>query len=389
MNGMRIALFASMDNSLYSSRLMLMKRLVERGATVYAIAPPGRVSDRFAEHGITFVPFPLDRATLNPAHLWGQIRSVRRIIGHLDLDLLHSFSLRLNACAGLAVRRDGVLSTIATVTGLGSLYAEGTGVVDRGRRLGVSTAMRMAFRHTSVVVFQNPDDMELFTRQGVCRNDQAHLIVSSGVDTNRYSRAAVGADAGGRLRAAWGIAPDEVVVLMASRFIKQKGILEFRQAARQLAGRARFVLLGAPDSGNPHAMTQQDLQEDVETGILLAPGFQTNVPEWLSMADVFAYPSYYREGVPRVVLEAMSMQLPIITTDSPGCRETVIPEENGLLIPTRDSRALVDAIERLISNREERLRFGKRARELAEARFDLREITSRYMELYERLLDRR
>ena len=389
MNGRRIALFASLDGSLYSSRLLLMERLIERGATVFAIAPPGRNADRFEEHGIRFVPFLLDRTTLNPYRVWVQVRSLGRLMRRLDLDLVHSFSLRPNACAGLAAPWAGVPFALATVTGLGSLYAEGASANDRIRRAGVSTAMRLAFRNTSAVVFQNPDDRELFTRQGICSGAQAELIISSGVDTEHFSRSAVDGVAVKRLRQTWGIAPEDVVVLMTSRFIRQKGILEFQQAARELAGRARFVLLGAPDPGNPHAMSEEDLRQDSDAGIVLVPGFQTNVPEWLAMADVFAYPSYYREGVPRSVLEAMSMQLPIVTTDSPGCRETVIHEETGLLIPTRDTGALVEAISRLIDDPKARGRFGDRSRELAKSRFMLQEITSRYMALYERILDKR
>lgn len=387
MQGVKIAFFSHLDFNLYRFRLPLMKRLIAEGARVYAIASQGRVAKCFQEHGVEFLPFEIDRNSFNPFVSLSTINKLSALLKKIRPDILHTFTLRPNAYGALAGKRAGVPIILCTVTGLGSLYAEGIGLKLKTARVAVNLVTRFALRAASAVIFQNPDDLRYYLNHRLCRPGQAHLILSSGVDVQEFSPEKVLPERREELRQRWGIAPDEIVVTMVARLVAPKGVKEFLQAAEQLKSRARFVLIGEPDPGNPASLSWEELGAYVEQGAVLAPGRQENIPEWLAISDIYVLPSY-REGVPRTVLEAMAMGLPIVTTDVPGCRETVIEGQNGFLVPPRDVQALVRALQLLIDSFELRQRMGRRSRELAVERFSSEKITAEYVDLYRRLLSK-
>lgn len=387
MQGVKIAFFAHVDFTLYRFRLPIMKRLITEGARVYAIAPQGRVAERFQEHAVEFVPFEIDRKSFNPLVALSTINRLSVLLKKIQPDILHTFTLRPNAYGALAGKRAGVPIIICTVTGLGSLYAEEAGFKGKMARTAVNLVTRFALREATAVIFQNSDDLRYYLDHRLCRPDQAHLILSSGVDVEEFSPENVPPESRKKLRQQWGIVPNEIVVTMVARLVAPKGVREFLQAAKQLKGRARFILIGEPDPGNPSSLSWEELSKYIDQGTVLALGRQENIPEWLAASDIYVLPSY-REGVPRTVLEAMAMGLPIITTDAPGCRETVIEGENGFLVPPRDVQALVCALNALVDSSELRQRMGQRSRELAAERFSSEKITSQYVGLYRKLLSK-
>jgi|Deesub1362A_J573_1020465.scaffolds.fasta_scaffold00470_20 N,N'-diacetylbacillosaminyl-diphospho-undecaprenol alpha-1,3-N-acetylgalactosaminyltransferase len=386
LKGLKVAFFSHLDFNLYRFRLPLMTRLISEGAHVYAIAPEGSVAWKFQKYGVEFISFEVNRRTSNPFTALNTVRRLISVLKDIQSHILHTFTLRPNVYGAFAGQRAGIPVIVSTVTGLGSLYVGGAGLKGGIARAVVNLLTRFALGAVSAVVFQNPDDMQYYLDHRLCRPDQAYLIVSSGVDLKQFSPERVPQEKKEELRKTWGISPNEVVIIMVARLVASKGVYEFLEAARQLCHRARFVLIGEPDPGNPTSMSWEELSDYAEKGVIIAPGRQENIPEWLAISDLFVLPSYYREGVPRTILEAMAMGLPIVTTDSPGCRETVVEGQNGFLIPPRNVDSLVQALNKLIDNAELRERMGTRSRELAVERFSSEKITSQYIDLYKRLL---
>jgi N,N'-diacetylbacillosaminyl-diphospho-undecaprenol alpha-1,3-N-acetylgalactosaminyltransferase len=385
MKGRTFVFFSHVDGNLYRFRLPLMKRLVSLGAHVFAIAGPGRSADRFEEHGVTFVPLAVDRKTYSPFAARRTIRDLSGLLKETRADVLQAFTLRPNLYGALAAKRAGTTIAIATVTGLGSLYVETKALGPKVRRNLVDGVTRAGLRAVSAVVFQNEDDKQYYLSHRICRPDQAQLIVSSGVDLREFSPESVSEERRTVLREAWGLGTELPVVMMVARLVAPKGVREFLEVAKRLRGRARFVLIGGGDPGNPTAIPQDEIQKFSQSDIVIAPGRQENIPEWLSIADIYALPSYYREGVPRSILEAMAMRLPVVTTDHPGCRETVEEGANGLLVPPRSAEGLEGAVRRLIEGRELRARMGDASLTLARTKFAAETIVDEYIDLYRRL----
>jgi N,N'-diacetylbacillosaminyl-diphospho-undecaprenol alpha-1,3-N-acetylgalactosaminyltransferase len=165
---------------------------------------------------------------------------------------------------------------------------------------------------------------------------------------------------------------------MIARVIRDKGVLEYIEAARRLERKATFLYIGEEDRGNPKALRP-------EWGPVRHLGFRSDVAEWIALSDLVVLPSY-REGVPRTLLEAAAMGKALVATDVPGCREVVRPGENGRLVPARDAAALADAVEELLENPAMRMQMGRRSREIAVEEFDVRKVVEAYLEIYREVL---
>jgi glycosyltransferase involved in cell wall biosynthesis len=208
--------------------------------------------------------------------------------------------------------------------------------------------LRLALRRGMVIV-QNPDDATAVARLGVIQ-DRIRLIPGAGVDTVRFQPQPE---------------PEGLpVVMLASRLLWDKGVGEFVAAARKLAGRARFVLVGAPDPDNPASVTEAELRAWVAEGVIEWWGQREDMPATLGAAHLVCLPSY-REGMPKVLLEAMACGRAVVTSDAPGCRDCVRDGDNGLLVPVKDVEALAAAIRRLLDDPDLRRRMGARGRERA------------------------
>jgi len=250
------------------------------------------------------------------------------------------------------------------ITGAGSAL---TGDVGLSRRL-LSRVMRglyaVALRGAHVVFFQNGDDRSLFQSLGLLgRGTRVVMINGSGVDLTSFVPAPM---------------PDgPITFLMIGRLIRDKGVYEYVEAARRVrrvSPDARFQLLGSLDT-NPSAISAAELDAWREEGVIEYLGRTSDVRPFLAQAHVCVLPSY-GEGMPRSILEAMAMARPVLVTDAPGCRETVIDGDNGMLVPVRDAGALSDAMLRLIASPERLAAMGHRSREMAEQKFDVREVNA-------------
>lgn len=381
---MKFVLFANTDWYLYNFRLSTALELAKQGHEVVMLSPPGDYGSRFAGHGIRWVTLTMDRASLNPLR---ETMTLHALVRTLKLErpaLLHSFTMKCAVYGALASRAAGVPAVVNAVAGMGYVYAS-----DRMKARILRPIVTMLLRGTlanghSRLILQNPDDAEAFAR--LVPEQRIRLIRGSGVDTTRFSPRADTATEGNGSRA-------RLRVVLAARLLWEKGIGEFVEAARILkrAGRdVECILAGTPDPGNPRSVPRAQVEAWAAEGLVSWLGHVEDMPALLRSVDVMALPSYYREGVPKSLIEGAASGLALVTTDLPGCRE-IVPGHgvDGLHVPPRDADALADRLAALDDDRGLLRRLGVRARENSLAHFDERTVIRRTIEVYEELLQNR
>lgn len=376
---MKFILFANTDWYLYNFRLSTALRLKAMGMEVIMVSPPGDFGARFRQHGIRWRPLPMRRASLNPLREAGTLLQLVRLLREERPDLLHSFTLKCAVYGALAARAAGVPAVVNAVTGLGYVFASDRAKARLLRPL-VSTLMRGTLGgHRSRVILQNPDDAAAFARSRLAPAQNIRLIRGSGVDVARF-----------RARDADAAPPRPLRVLLAARLLREKGVAEFAGAAARLRGQGRdieFLLAGVPDPGNPHSVDVAEVEQWQRQGLLRWLGHVDDMPALLRTVDVMALPSYYREGVPKSLIEAGACGVALVTTDLPGCREVVSRDgEDGLHVQPRSAESLAHALARLDDDRALLRRLGARARERALSDFDERVVIRRTCEVYGELL---
>lgn len=313
-------------------------------------------------------PFSEIRALVG---LWRLFRDVRP-------DVVHHVTLKPVLYGTVIARFVGVPAVVNAISGMGHVFVESGGLAT-ALRGAVSIACRAGLRHRNMkVIFQNVEQRRLFLERGWVRDGEDVLIRGSGVDLARFGSPK-------RRRA-----PDAVpLVILASRMIETKGVEQFVEAARRLVAsgvQARFVLVGEPDPENPASVSGERIGQWVRSGVVESWGRREDMPEIFAETDVVCLPTYYPEGVPKVLIEASAAGVPIVATDLPGCREIVRHGENGILVPARDVGALADALRRLIEDAEMRARMGAAGRRIAEQGFDIRSVVEATVEIYRDLL---
>jgi glycosyltransferase involved in cell wall biosynthesis len=296
-------------------------------------------------------------------------------------DIVHAFDKKPGILVPLASRATGVARTACTVTGLGYLFSGRP--LASALRPGFELLQRVAARGTDVMIFQNSEDQSYFRAHGLVRPGRDVLVRSSGVSLDQLR---VGGEATARLRAELGLA-GSTVVSMVSRIVALKGVREFLRAAEMVRRRrpdVTFLLVGPVAGEGRHAVPLEELRRAEGAVRFLGP--RRDVATLLSVTDIFALPTYYPEGVPRVLLEAAAAGLPLITTDMPGCRDVVRHEWNGLLIAPRSASALAEAVLRLAQAPALRATMGSRSLSRVQALFSLDRVADGYAQAYDRLL---
>jgi len=365
-------------------RLELMGRLQSDFEMVAAGTAPDLLS-RFSAAGFRYHAYPLHR-TVNPVSDLVSILSIWRLCRAIRPDLVHTFDAKPGVWGRIAARWAGVPVVVGTIPGLGSLYTNDR-LSTRLVRRAYEPLQRWSSRVSDMTIFQNRADARQFIVARIVAEPNTMIIPGSGIPTEQYAPGRVSQSARSVLRVELGIDPDETVVTMISRVIRTKGVLEFMSAAQSVGRRhprVRFLLVGPSDDESLERLSATEVAHLKQT--VTWPGPRRDIPAVLAVSSVFVLPSAYREGIPRVLLEAASMELPIVTTDSPGCNEVVENGVNGFLVPARDAEALGQAILRLIEEPELRRQFGRLSRQRAVERFDLSIIAAQTRSLYLRLL---
>ncbi|NNM35348.1 MAG: glycosyltransferase family 4 protein [Gemmatimonadetes bacterium] len=365
-------------------RIDLMKALSDR----FRFAGAGsdlRRADDFVQAGFPFIYYPMDRGT-NPLSDARSYWFLRRVIRRLQPDLVHAFATKPAVWGRLAAAGAGVPVVIGTLPGLGSLYSRND-LVTRIVRTVYQPLQRRACHASDLTIFQNEGDLRQFAEAGVVPAGRTAVISGSGVRTDRLDPAKLNKQAAQAVRREVGARDGDVVVTMMSRIIRSKGVMEFARAAqllRESHPSARFVLVGPDDQSSLDRLSPRDLDEVRESVQWL--GERSDVRAIYGATDVFVLPSLYREGVPRVLLEAASMGLPLVTTRSPGCEAVVDEGRNGVLIHAGDVEDLARAVGSLVAQPVLRKRFAQESRKIAVRHFDLTVVVDATAQHYERLL---
>jgi glycosyltransferase involved in cell wall biosynthesis len=336
----------------------------------------GPKSQEVINLGFKFHTIPFTRSGMRPWEELLTLWALWKLYTRLKPDLVHHVTIKPVLYGGIIARLAGIEAVVQALSGLGFVFTSHSRRAS-WLRFPVKLMYRVAMRHPNVgVIFQNPDDRELFLKYGFVDKDSTVLIRGSGVDMNEYQAGPI---------------PDREVphVILASRMLWDKGVGRFSHAARILKERGikvRMILVGEPDPGNPSSVQEGELRAWVRERHIEWWGYRDDMPSVLAQADVVCLPACCREGLPRVLIEAAACGRPIITTDVPGCREVVRAGQNGLLLPPGDASALADAIASLVEDRPLRQRFGVKSREIAEREFALDLVVEQHLDLYWKLL---
>lgn len=363
----RIVVIASYTPSLTNFRLELLKRMVENGHVVTAFAPENDpvVKADLAAIGVSFEPMPMSRAGMNPVEDLKTLAFLLRRLRRISPDVVVPYTMKPIIYGGIAARLAGVGKRCFLVTGLGHVFSDAGAVSLKGRFVrAISVALyKMAFSGAEIVFAYNDADMaDLKHYRMLGGGKTAQMVPGSGVDLEHFGFEAVPAG--------------KPVFLMIARLLRDKGIFDYVEAARIVKRRhpdAEFRLLG-PFDPNPEAISPREIENWVNEGIINYLGETRDVRPFLKDCSVFVLPSFYREGIPRSILEALAMGRPVITTDLPGCRETVEQGSNGFCVPPRDPRSLADAMSNFLADPDLASRMGARSRALAERKFDVHAV---------------
>lgn len=324
--------------------------------------------------GLRLIPLDLSRRGKNLLRELDVIRRLVRIYRTECPDLVHQFALKPILYGTIAARLAGVKTIVNAPVGMGYVFSSRKWKARFIRPLVILSYRWLMNPPRSWVVLENPDDERLLIGLWIANARHTRVIRGAGVDLQRF---AVGPEPEGG-----------VLVVLAARMLWDKGVGEFVEAAQLLRSAgvsARFVLVGDADTANPAAIPESQLSAWQAEGLVEWWGHRDDMPKVLSQAHIVCLPSY-REGLPKVLIEAAASGRAIVATDVPGCREIVCHGENGLLVPARDARALAEALKQLILDPSLRQRMGKRGREIAEAEFSVERVNNETLALYKAVL---
>lgn len=326
--------------------------------------------------GLPFHPLPLRQHGTNPLQELAAARAIHALYRRLRPDIVHQVTIKAVIYGGAAARLARVPAVVNAVTGLGYVFTE-TGVKAALLRAGSSAAYRLAFGHpNSLTIFQNPDDLAQFVEYRLLPPERAILIKGSGVDMAEFQPQPE--------------ADGPPVVLYAGRLLWPKGVGEFVEAARRLraaGARARFAIAGYGEPGSPINVPPETLAAWGDEGAVEVWGRRNDMPQVYAQAHIVCLPSYYREGIPRVLIEAGACGRAVVAADVSGSRDIVRDGENGLLVPPRDVDALAAALRRLIEDDDLRRRLGARGREIASAEYSFEGVAAATLAVYRQLLE--
>lgn len=360
----KILIVSHYTKSLINFRGDLIKSISTLGHDVITVGPEKGYEEELKKLGAAFIQIPLDRTGVNPAKDLKTLLSLIKIMSKLKPDIVLSYAIKPVIYGSLAARFTEVKAIYSMIPGLGYVFTGSEGKENILKKL-VKLLYKKALKNNKAVFFQNPDDMEFFKSEKILGNvTKAVLINGSGVNLDKF----------------YYVHPPTkpVSFLLIARLIWDKGIGEYVDAARMLKARypdVSFKLLGPFDS-NPAAIKKSDVERWVCQGIIEYLGETDDVRPFIANSSVYVLPSFYREGTPRSILEAMAMGRPIITTNAPGCKETVKEGVNGFLVPTKDPVSLAAAMEKFIINPELIIPMGRKSREIAKEKYDVNKVNN-------------
>lgn len=362
---MKIAIVINTSWNIYNFRLGLIKKLQSEGHEVYAIAPKDEYSEKLVAEGCIFVPIAIDNKGSNPIKDFLLMIKYLRIFFSIKPHYILQYTIKPNIYGTLAAKCLGI-PTINNVSGLGTVFLHDNLVSKIAKWL-----YRFAFRFPKRIFFQNNDDLELFVAHHLVAKQKADVLPGSGVNLQKYEPKPFRRN-------------DTFVFILIARLLYDKGLVEYVDAIKILKNEhvdAKFQILGFTDFESHLGISENLLNDWISNGYVEYLGHTSDVIPFINQADCVVLPSY-REGTPKTLIEALSLAKPIVTTNVPGCKETVVDGVNGLLCEVKNAQDLADKMYLMLKKENIDLdRMGQNGRKLAEMKFDEQIVIKKYLDI--------
>lgn len=357
--------------------LPLAKAAKLAGYEVHVATTISQKTDIISAEGFACHDIAINRSGTNPLTEIVVAMRIFRLIKSLKPEIVHLMTIKPVIYGGIAARLAKVSAVVVGITGLGFVFINESKKIKILRSIVVKL-YKAVFRHKNIfITFENESDRAFFLQGNIVKPEQAKVVDGAGVDLTKFSHKPE--------------PENEVVITFAGRLLKDKGFFEFVAAAKMLKQQCgdsvSFWVVGSPDFVNPASVTLHEIDKLAVDKNVIFRGFQSDMADILSNSNIVVLPSY-REGLPKVLMEAAACGRAIITTDVPGCRHVIIPGKTGLLVPPAQIDALAEAMLQLVGNANLRHNFGTQGRVLAEERFNVVKISAEYLSMYQKLLSR-
>ena len=359
---MRSLLLSSHTPSLFWFRVDLMKDIQAEGYEVFAAAqmPESDWAERFAEIGVNYRQIKVSRNGLNPIGDLATLRDIKRLLREIKPEKIFVFQAKTVAYGCRAAASLGITEVYTLIAGLGSVYL-GHGLKNKLVKFVMSALYKQAFKRSKNVFFQNNDDKQTMLDEGLLKEDKIVMIHGSGVNVEIFTPTKL---------------PTIPTFLYIGRLIRDKGVGEYLEACQiikaEYGDKVRCLLVGPYDS-NPSALKPEELQPLVDKGIVEFFGEQKDVRPFIDQCSIYVLPSYH-EGTPKTVLESMAKGRAIITSNAPGCKETVVDGVNGYLTEVKNAKDVAEKMKALIEHPEKVASMGMKSREMAVDIFDVKKV---------------
>lgn len=346
----------------------------EAGCDVTIVtADTGKLKD-IETLGLKVINLPMSRSGMNIIEELKTLNWLRKLYKREKPDVVHHVGMKTILWGTLAAKFSRVHGVVNAISGLGGFFAE-----DNKGLLAQVMPMVLRFSHARknlLCIFQNDDDWGLYVKHGIIKHEQGRFIKGSGVDLNQFCYTPEPEDG-------------KIKVMLTARMIVEKGVFLLTEAAERLRskyeGKVQFLLVGGLDD-HPGAITKEQLDAVCDGEYIQWLGYRTDVRDLLKQCHIMAFPSYYMEGLPKSLIEADAIGRPIITSNSVGCKETLVDGYNGFLIQPKDVDALTEKLDVLLSDKELRVKMGKNARKYAEDYFSIDVVKERHLAIYDELV---
>lgn len=371
----KLFIVVNQDFFFLSHRLPIGEAARDIGFDVTVVSEDTGVSDKIRNAGLRTINLPINKAGTNIKEEIKTFFFLYKLFLKEKPDIVHLVGLKTILWGSLACKLAGIKSMVSAVSGLGVLYDEEHCQSFMSR--SILRVLRLTHKKdNTIVIFQNNDDKALFLSSKIVKDSQCEFTNGSGINLENYDYTPEPAD-------------DVIKVIFTARMVEDKGTLVLIEAANKLKNeyknKVQFLLCGGLDT-NPNGITKEMLESKCDGEYIQWLGHRKDVLELLKSSHIMAFPSWYREGLPKSVIEAEAIGRPIVTTDSVGCRDTGIDGVNVFLIPPKNANALADALKKLIDNPSLRKDMGKKAREFAVQKFDIKDVIKVHLDIYKQIL---
>lgn len=373
----KLFIVVNQDFFFLSHRLPIGVAAKEAGYDVTIVSEDTGMSAKIREAGLKTINLPINKAGTNIKDEIKTFFFLYKLFRREKPDIVHLVGLKTMLWGSLACRLAGVKAMVSAVCGLGVLFDQEHAHSFMTR--SILQVLRVTHKKRRLaVIFQNNDDKAIFLNSKIMKEEQCAFTNGSGINLQNYDYTPEPID---------GL----IKIIFTARMVEDKGTLVLIDAAKKLEseykGKVQFLLCGGLDT-NPNGITKEMLESRCDGKYIQWLGHRKDVLELLKQSHIMAFPSWYREGLPKSVIEAEAIGRPVVTTDSVGCRDTVVDGKNGYMIPIKDSDALAMALKKLIDNPELRQAMGKNAREFAVSKFDINDVVKVHLDVYEKIIDK-